>query len=71
MLSYEELKQLKCGNTIYQRISQMEKGSAVLRFPSVKNPDEKLVCTIWLGVNNLSMMLNKEEINGIKFLVAS
>jgi len=47
----------------------MEKGSAVLRFPNISIPGEKLACTIWLGVNNMSMMLNKEEINGIKSLL--
>lgn len=40
-------------------------GSAVL-FCS-QNMD--VYATIWIGVNNVSMMINKEEIKSFKFLI--
>lgn len=47
---------------------EMQKGSAVIRFPSASG--EMLAATVWIGVNNVSMMLNKEEINNFVFLLS-
>jgi len=43
-------------------------GSAILRFPSANG--EILACTIWIGKNNVAMMLNKEEIKSFIFLLS-
>jgi hypothetical protein len=52
----------------YGKDMRMEVGSAVLRMPSVQG--ESLACTIWIGVNSVRMMLNKEEISSFLFLLS-
>ena len=67
MLNFEKIE-AKFGLEAKRQFTQIPKGSAVLRFPSANG--EMLACTIWIGVNNVSMMLNKEEIKSFLFLLS-
>ena len=49
------------------KLQSLERGSAIIRFPS---SSEELAASIWIGKNNVSLMLNKEEINSILFLLS-
>jgi hypothetical protein len=67
MLKFEEISSL-FGVEIREKFRNLSKGSAVLRFPSAQG--EMLACTIWIGVNNVSLMLSKEEISSFTFLLS-
>jgi len=67
MLKFEEIQSL-FGIEISEKFTKMSKGSAVLRFPSTQG--EMLAITIWIGVNNVSLMLSKEEISSFTFLIS-
>ena len=41
---------------------KLDKGSAIMIF-------DKLAACIWIGVNNVSLMINKEETKSLKFLI--
>lgn len=68
MLSYAKIEEL-FGKEVKEKFTEIPKGSAIMRFPSASG--ELLAATIWIGVNNLSMMLNKEEINSFLFLLSA
>ena len=67
MLSFQKIETL-FGESTKEKFTSIERGSAVLRFPSANG--EIIACTIWIGVNNVSLMFNKEEINSIIFLLS-
>jgi cobalamin biosynthesis Co2+ chelatase CbiK len=48
--------------SVSDRFKKLEVGSAVLWFK------EDFYAAIWIGRNKISLMLNKEEINGFVFL---
>ena len=56
--TYEELRE-KVGT---DKFDGKENGSAVMMYGD-------LYATIWVGVNNVSLMINKEEIKSFKFLI--
>lgn len=61
ILTYDEIKQL-IGTNVFEG---KESGSAVLFCAE----QMEAFATIWIGVNNVSMMINKEEIKSFKFLL--
>ena len=67
MLNYVKIEQ-EFGASVSEKFSEMQKGSAVIRFPSANG--EQLAATVWVGINNVSLMLNKEEINNFVFLLS-
>jgi len=67
MLNFEKIQSL-FGADVKEKFTTIPKGSAVLKFPSFSG--EMLACTIWIGVNNVRLMLNKEEINSFVFLLS-
>lgn len=67
MLNFEKIE-AQFGAPMRRCFTEIPKGSAVLRFPSANG--EMQACTIWIGVNNVSMMLNKEEIKSFLFLLS-
>lgn len=67
MLNFDKIQGM-FGIEVKEKFTLIPKGSAVLKFPSFTG--EILACTIWIGVNNVSLMLNKEEINSFVFLLS-
>ena len=67
MLSFQKIDDL-FGQVMKEKFSEIAKGSAVLRFPASNG--EMQAATVWIGVNNVSLMLNKEEVNSFMFLLS-
>ena len=65
-LSFDSIKQ-EFGDAI-RDMFRLEVGTGILRMPSIQG--EKLACTIWIGVNSVRLMLNKEEISSFLFLLS-
>jgi len=62
MLNFDKINEL-FGESLAEKFKKVSLGSAVLWFGA-----EYYAC-IWIGRNNVSLMLNKEEINGFMFLI--
>ena len=60
ILNYDELKTLH-HSTVFEG---KDRGSAVMIY-------EQHCATIWIGVNKVSLMINKEEIKSFKFLMTT
>ena len=54
------------GASLAKRFKDSKPGSAVLQFEAGQ---QLLSVTAWIGVNNVSMMINKEEITAFLFLI--
>lgn len=59
-ITYDDLK-MKYGTSVFESKTH---GSAVLFAEGTE-----VYATIWIGVNNVSLMVNKEEIKSFKFLL--
>ncbi len=57
-LTYDDLK-YKHNSTIFEN---RDHGSAIMIY-------QEVYATIWIGVNNVSLMVNKEEIKSFRFLI--
>ena len=71
-ITFEKISTL-FGQPLSQKFKDAKLGSAILQFSpkTIKNEEneELLSVTVWIGVNNVSLMLNKEEITSFKFLL--
>jgi hypothetical protein len=67
MLNFAKIEEM-FGPSVRAQFSELQKGSAALRFPAANG--EMLAATVWVGKNNVSLMLNKEEINSFLFLLS-
>lgn len=59
IMTYEDIKQHEC----IEQFEGREHGSAVMIY------DSEVYATVWIGVNNVSLMVNKEEIKSFRFLI--
>jgi hypothetical protein len=65
-LSFVQIEE-KFGQALASKFKSQKLGSAVLQFQTAKQ--QLLSVTGWIGVNNVSLMLNKEEITSYLFLI--
>ncbi len=61
IITYDDLKlKYQCDS-----FENRDHGSAVM----ICEGQEEVFATVWIGVNNVSLMVNKEEIKSFKFLI--
>lgn len=61
IMTYEDLRlKYQC-----ESFEHRDHGSAVI----ICEGQEEVFATVWIGVNNVSLMINKEEIKSFKFLI--
>ena len=58
MVTFEQLK----NEWKMEQFEKLDIGSAIMCF-------DDFAITVWIGQNNVSLMISKEEINSIKFLM--
>ncbi len=59
IMTYEDIKK----HTLIEEFEGKEHGSAIMIY------DAEVYATVWIGVNNVSLMINKEEIKSFRFLI--
>jgi len=65
MLTFAAIEE-KFGAGLTKKFKEAKPGSAVIQFEANQ---QLLSVTVWIGVNNVSLMISKEEIRDFLFLI--